>query len=164
MSSNCAYRLFCAVILLTSTVIAALACFGNVTDPGSNMLFVSHIFSMDTTYKAPALMWRAITAPAMHWAGFGVIVAIEATITVLGALGLYKIWQNRCADEETFDAIKWYGYAAFALCIFVWGFIFQAAGGEWFASWQSEHWNGLRDATRITMLALCGAMALRLAK
>lgn len=164
MKEHMPFRIFTLIILLTSSTIAAIACLGNITDPDSNMLFVSHIFKMDTTYQAPNLMWRALEAPFFHWAGFGFIILIEFLITALGFICLFKLSMNIKASEEVFNSHKAYGFYAFALCIFVWGFIFQAAGGEWFASWQSEHWNGLRDATRIAMLALCGGISLRLAK
>lgn len=162
MTSKITFRLFSLVILLTSSTIAAIACIGNITDPGSNMLFVSHIFSMDTTYNSPNLMWRAISSPTFHWLGFGVIVVIEFCIIVLGFTALYKLLKNIKADEKTYDKFKTNAFLAFGLAVFVWGFIFQAAGAEWFASWQSESWNGLRDATRITMLALVGGLAIKL--
>ena len=44
----------------------SLAAFGNVTDYGSNQAFVQHVLAMDTTFQSPALMWRAITDPALQ--------------------------------------------------------------------------------------------------
>ncbi|TKB51463.1 DUF2165 domain-containing protein [Ferrimonas sediminicola] len=159
-----AYRLFSMMIVLTVTTIAAIGCLGNITDAESNLQFVRHVFSMDTTYNSPNIMWRAITAPSIHMVGFISIIIIEATLTFCGFFGLFKLAKQFRADERTFDDSKTFALIAMALAVLVWGFIFQAAGGEWFASWQSEHWNGLRDATRIVMMAMFGGLSLKLAK
>lgn len=156
------FRLFAIIITLTVTTIAAIGCFGNITDTESNLQFVRHIFSMDTTYQT--LMYRSIESPVIHWIGFASIVLIEAVLTVCGFTGAYKMFKNIKSDEKTFDQQKTFAILAMTLAVLVWGFIFQAAGGEWFASWQSEHWNGLRDATRIVMMAMFGGVALRIAK
>lgn len=162
--SDIFFRIFAIVIVATISCISLVACFGSITDPESSMQFVRHIFSMDTTYKSPMLMWRAIDMPALHWAGFVAILLIEAVLAIAGLIGVYKMLRHLCADEETFATYKFYGYIAMALAVMVWGFIFQAAGGEWFSSWQSESWNGLRDATRIVLMAIGGGIVLRLAK
>lgn len=159
-----AYRFFSMMIVLTVTTIAAIGCLGNITDAESNLQFVRHVFSMDTTYNSPHIMWRAIDSSAIHMVGFISIIIIEATLTICGFLGLFKLTKHFKADEHTFDNQKTFALIAMALAVLVWGFIFQAGGGEWFASWQSEHWNGLRDATRIVMMAMLGGLSLKLAK
>lgn len=40
-----------------------LAALGNITDYNTNWAFVQHVLAMDTTFHAPALMWRAVTDP-----------------------------------------------------------------------------------------------------
>ena len=39
-----------------------LVAFDNLTDYGTNYLFVQHVLSMDTTFPGNALMYRSITA------------------------------------------------------------------------------------------------------
>lgn len=65
---------------------AFLVTFGNVTDPAANMPFVRHVLSMDTTFRDPAMMYRAITAAPLQTAAFWAIVAGEAA--TCGLFGL----------------------------------------------------------------------------
>lgn len=163
-NSTNAFRFFSMIIVLTVTTIAAIGCLGNITDSESNLQFVRHVFSMDTTYNSPDIMWRAVTAPSVHMIGFISIIIIEATLTFCGFMGLFKLAKHFNSDSQTFEQQKTLALIAMGLAVLVWGFIFQAAGGEWFASWQSQHWNGLRDATRIVMMAMLGGISLKLAK
>ena len=48
-----------------------------MTDYGANYQFVQHVLSMDTTFKAPAVMYRAIATPWMWNAGYWLIIAGE---------------------------------------------------------------------------------------
>jgi Predicted small integral membrane protein (DUF2165) len=42
-----------------------LVAFDNITDYGTNYLFVQHVMSMDTTFPGNALMYRSITNPVL---------------------------------------------------------------------------------------------------
>jgi predicted small integral membrane protein len=120
--------------------------FDNITDPKSNWFFVQHVLSMDTTYKSPAIMWRAITDPAWQKAGYNLIIAGEATAAVLCWLGsivlLLKINQPQAVFYET-KTLAFIGlFVGFIL--YMVGFII--IGSEWFSMWQSPTWNGQRTA------------------
>ncbi len=164
LDSQKAFRLFSLMIILTITTIAAIACFGNITDSTSNMKFVYHIFEMDTTYHSPGVMYRAIDSNLMHWLGFWAIVVFEALVAITGYWGLYRLLKNINKSSDVFEKQKTLCFIAMFFAVVIWGFIFQAGGGEWFVSWQSASWNGLRDATRIVLLAVGGGITLRLAK
>ena len=49
---------------LTASLAAffSLIAFGNITDYGTNFAFVQHVMSMDTTFRSPGVMWRAIAS------------------------------------------------------------------------------------------------------
>ena len=47
-------------------LLLALIALNNLTDPGSNWPFVQHVLAMDTTFRSPRLMWRAITDPTLQ--------------------------------------------------------------------------------------------------
>lgn len=130
----------------------SLAALGNVTDYDSNWAFVQHVLAMDTTFRSPALMWRAITAPALQTAAYLAIIAAEIAGAALLWCGTVRLWRARSAAPDAFHAAK--GLAVFALmwCFAIWVVGFVTIGGEWFAMWQSPTWNGQEGATRFATL------------
>ena len=44
--------------------------FENITDYGTNYLFLRHVMSMDTTFPGNALMYRSVTNPALWQLGY----------------------------------------------------------------------------------------------
>src|SRR3546814_6146899 len=72
----------------------SLAGFGNVTDYGSNQAFVQHVLAMDTTFQSPALMWRAITDPALQTAAYLAIIAAQIAGAVLLWWGAARMWRG----------------------------------------------------------------------
>ncbi|EHM01501.1 hypothetical protein HMPREF9946_02015 [Acetobacteraceae bacterium AT-5844] len=147
-----------AVVALFFTLIAI----GNLTDYGSNFAFVQHVLSMDTTFRSPALMWRAITATPLHHAAYLSIIAWQILTAALCWLGALRLWRAR-GSAGAFQAAKGtaiIGLTAGAL-LYAAGFI--VIGGEWFAMWQSQTWNGQNTAhiflmmIGLALLHLCGA-------
>ena len=70
-----------------------LVAFGNITDYGSNYVFVQHVLSMDTTFPGNKLMYRAITSPALQHLGYALIIAGEAAdglVLAWGAIALFR--------------------------------------------------------------------------
>ena len=66
------------VMALSLAVFCLLVVFNNLTDYGTNFLFVKHVLSMDTTYPGNALMYRAITSPTLWHLAYATIIAAEA--------------------------------------------------------------------------------------
>jgi predicted small integral membrane protein len=58
------------------------------------------------------------------------------------------------ADINDFHQSKKWGIAGLLLGLGLWFFGFQVIGGEWFAMWQSETWNALDAAFRVTAFIL----------
>ncbi|MER5752377.1 DUF2165 domain-containing protein [Streptomyces sp. NPDC002088] len=130
--------------LLTATVAlyTALVAFGNITDFGTNQQFVRHVLAMDTTFKDDDLMWRAVTSKGLQDAAYVAIIAWETAAALVLVAGTW-FWGRR--DYGRARRFSTYGLLMLML-LFGAGFI--AIGGEWFAMWQSEDWNGLDAATR----------------
>ena len=66
--------------IVMSLVLASfclLVTFDNITDYGTNYLFVQHVLSMDTTFPGNALMYRSITNPVLWQIAYGLIIAAE---------------------------------------------------------------------------------------
>ncbi|GGN61723.1 membrane protein [Streptomyces albiflavescens] len=135
--------------LLTGTVALyiALVAFGNITDFGTNQQFVRHVLAMDTTFKDDDLMWRAVTSKGLQDAAYIAIIVWE---TIAALVLLYGTWLWARRDHARARRMSTYGLLMLML-LFGAGFI--AIGGEWFAMWQSQDWNGLEAATRVFVLS-----------
>ena len=130
--------------------------FGNLTDYGTNYLFVKHVMSMDTTYPGNKLMYRSITNPTLWHAGYAAIIAGEGLAGLLLLAGAIRLWRRRNASGAVFDSAKGWVAAGALVAFLVWFFGFMVIAGEWFAMWQSATWNGQEAAFRfyVTVLAV----------
>ncbi|MBY0490262.1 MAG: DUF2165 domain-containing protein [Gemmatimonadaceae bacterium] len=139
----------CKALLVGATgLYLALVAFNNVTDYGSNLQFVQHVLSMDTTFPGNALLWRAIRAPWVHHAFYVTIIAWEIRSAVLLLLGAWRLWAARRAPRA-FVAAKGLALLGLTSNLLQWLVAFLTVGGEWFAMWQSNVWNGSETAGRM---------------
>ena len=131
--------------LLTASVALymALVAFGNITDFGTNQEFVRHVLAMDTTFKDEDLMWRAITNEGVQDAAYVAIIVWETAAALVLAYGTW-LWTR--PDHARARRVSTYGLL---MVMLLFGAGFMAIGGEWFAMWQSEDWNGLDAALRV---------------
>lgn len=121
-----------------------LVAFGNLTDYQSNWLFVQHVLSMDTTFPTSSLHWRAITSPGLQTAGYWSIIATEVVTAVILWLGCLRLLAKLASP--TFGEAKTLAVAGLTLGLLLYAVGFIAVGGEWFAMWQSQTWNGEQKA------------------
>ena len=143
--------------IVTSFVLASfclLVAFNNITDYGTNYLFVQHVLSMDTTYPGNALMYRAIASPTLWHLAYAAIIGAEAIAGALFLVGGIRLYQAREAHAPLFNEAKAFVIAACLLAFLVWGFGFMVVAGEWFAMWQSQTWNAQEPAFRILLTIL----------
>ncbi|WP_030612254.1 DUF2165 domain-containing protein [Streptomyces sclerotialus] len=134
--------------ILTGTVALymALVAFGNITDFGTNQAFVQHVLAMDTTFKDPDLMWRAITSRPLQDAAYIAIIVWETAAAAVLVVATV-LWAMRREQARRLSTL------GLLMVLLLFGAGFLAIGGEWFAMWQSEDWNGLDAATRNVLLA-----------
>lgn len=149
-------RLSKTVLLGALALYFLLVVFNNLTDYGSNLAFVQHVLSMDTTFPDNKGMWRAITSPTLHHVFYILIILSEALTTVLCSYGSWRLWKHR-QDPRGFSKNKKWGVYGLTMGLLIWLVGFVAIGGEWFLMWQSEKWNGLEVAWRISIM-LVGAL------
>ncbi|MFE1800776.1 MULTISPECIES: DUF2165 domain-containing protein [unclassified Streptomyces] len=135
--------------LLTGTVALyiTLVAFGNITDFGTNQQFVRHVLAMDTTFKDDDLMWRAVESKALQDAAYVAIIAWETVAALVLILGTVQ-WVRRDVARARRTST-----AGLLMLMLLFGAGFLAVGGEWFAMWQSEDWNGLDAAMRVFLLS-----------
>ncbi|MFD3308965.1 DUF2165 domain-containing protein [Streptomyces sp. NPDC058694] len=135
--------------LLTGTVALyiTLVAFGNITDFGTNQQFVQHVLAMDTTFKDDDLMWRAVESKGLQDAVYIAIIVwetIAALVLILGTVQWLRHDLVRARRTSTLGLL---------MLMLLFGAGFLAIGGEWFAMWQSEDWNGLDAAMRVFLLS-----------
>jgi predicted small integral membrane protein len=142
------------VMSLCLAAFCLLVAFDNLTDYGTNYLFVQHVMSMDTTFPGNALMYRSITSPVLWQIVYALIIAAEGITGILFLAGAIRLIQARNAPAPIFNEAKGLVIAAATLAFLVWFFGFMVVAGEWFAMWQSQTWNGQEAAFRFYMAVL----------
>jgi predicted small integral membrane protein len=151
-ASRTGLPLAAAVLTGTVALYMALVAFGNITDFGTNQQFVRHVLAMDTTFKDPDLMWRAITSHPLQDAAYVAIIVWEtlAALVLIAATALWTVALRRGDDLARAQRTSTLGLL---MILLLFGAGFMAVGGEWFAMWQSETWNGLEAAARNVTVA-----------
>ena len=153
-----AQALFVAAVALFSLLVAL----NNVTDYGSNLAFVRHVLSMDTTFEGNNLMWRALEAPWMHHLSYAVIIAGEVATGAFCAVGAWRLWQSRHRGAAAFAAAKGLATVGLTIGILLWFTGFLTIAAEWFLMWQSQEWNSQQPAFRFVMVLFATLIFLHL--
>lgn len=137
---------------------AFLVTLGNVTDYGSNWVFVQHVLSMDTVFPDSALKWRAITDPTIQTAAYVAIIAAEALTCLAFLAATVLMTRNLTAPKAVFERAKAMTAVGVIFGFGLWFIGFMAIGAEWFAMWQSESWNGQDPAFQFYMTVLAAGI------
>ena len=135
-------------LVATIALWLALVAFGNLTDYGSNLVFVQHVLAMDSIFPDAASHYRAIHAPLLQHAAYVLIIAAEALAAVLCGAGAWRMWRARRAPATAFRCAGQLAVAGLGVGVLLWLGGFMAIGGEWFGMWMSKDWNGVPDAFR----------------
>jgi predicted small integral membrane protein len=145
-------RLAIVVLLGIEALYFSLVAFGNITDYYTNFAFVEGVMSMDTTFQDKDLMWRAVDNVALYHIVYVGIIAWESATavvcwvaTVLGA--------HLLRSSASFQRAQRISVLGLLMSILLWAGAFLTIGGEWFAMWQSEKWNGTEAAVRNFMVS-----------
>jgi predicted small integral membrane protein len=135
-------------------ILTALIAYANIHDPGANLKFLEHVLSMDTVAPDSAMRDHALPIPLAWWVAFWLIVVGEGLTAALFAVGAVELWRARNSKARQFHEAKRFVYLGAAGGLLIWFVGFTAIGGEWYAMWQSQVWNGQQAAFRITALIL----------
>lgn len=145
MTTGLALRLSRLSLVAAVALFFTLVAVGNVVDYGSNFAFVQHVLTMDTTFRSPALMGRAIDQPWLHHAAYWLIIGWQMLTALLCWTGTWALWRTR-RSAAAFAAAKSIAIAGLTAGFLLYTAGFVVIGGEWFAMWQSQVWNGQRSA------------------
>lgn len=129
-----------AMIAVFFTVVA----FDNVTDYGSNWLFVQHVLSMDSVFPDSTLRWRAVTDPSLQAAGYWLIILWEALTAAVLWIGAVQMLTPGAGSRYAYARAT--AAVGLSMGLLLYGLGFIIVGGEWFAMWQSKTWNGQQTA------------------
>ena len=91
---------------LSLAIFAFLIAFTNITDYGGNRPFVQHVLSMDTTFRDPAVAYRALTRPVLWTAGYLLIICGEGMTCLLLFAATARLIAARRAPAEVFNRAK----------------------------------------------------------
>jgi predicted small integral membrane protein len=133
---------------------ALLVAYNNIVDYDSNYQFVRHVLSMDTIFPDSVLRSRAIDSETMWRVAYGLIIVTEALTGFLLALGAALLLTRLRASAKRFDHAKGWAVSGLTLGFLLWCFGFIVIGGEYFAMWQSNVWNGVEGAFRFVTMIL----------
>ena len=142
------------VMVAAIALFASLVAFGNITDYGTNFVFVQHVLSMDSIFPDATIKYRAITSPTLHHAAYNLIIAAETLTAMLCWIGAFRLLWKLRADAMSFNRAKGWAVAGLTLGFLVWQVGFMSVGGEWFGMWMSQQWNGVPGAFRFLMTIL----------
>tara|TARA_R110002020_G_scaffold15611_5_gene55735 strand:- start:11890 stop:12399 length:510 start_codon:yes stop_codon:yes gene_type:complete len=143
-------------VVLTAglAIFAFLVTFGNVTDYGSNWMFMHHVLAMDTILPESTLKWRAIRSEEAQRTAYALIILAEGLTCLAFAIATWMMARAVTASRAAFQRAKSFTAVGVTLGFLTWFVGFMAIGGEWFAMWQSELWNGQEAAFRFYMTVL----------
>ena len=137
---------------------AFLITLGNVTDYGTNWAFVQHVLSMDTIFPDSTLKWRAITHPTAHHVSYWAIIVTEGLMCLAFLAATIAMACKLKAPKAEFQRARALTAVGIILGFGLWFVGFITLGGEWFAMWQSETWNGQETAFNFCMTILAVAV------
>lgn len=140
-------------MVLSFALYASLVALGNLTDYDANFFFVTHVLTMDTIFPGSRSLWRAVAAPGIHHAAYGLIIVTEIAVAILCWIGGLRMFR-RVKQPLAFNQAKAMAILGLTLGFLLWFTGFMAIGGEWFLMWQSEVANGQQAAFRLVVIIL----------
>lgn len=142
-------RLAKIMLILMAGVFCLLVGYNNIADYGSNLMFVQHVLTMDTTFSENAVRaTRALSDPRLHHLVYWLIIMAEIAIGMICIVGALRLLPVLRAPAVAFNDAKAIAITGLAAGVGFWFMAFMVLGGEWFQMWQSEIWNGQEAAFR----------------
>ncbi len=99
---------------------------------------VAPLIAMTNTYGDPWQTWRAITAPWAAPVGLILIMAVETTAGVLGAVSIVVMLANIRGSAADFARGKAWMILACLAAVLIWGVGFIVVAGDWFLAWEAS--------------------------
>lgn len=146
-----------AALVLSIGLFGLLVAWTNITAYAINFEFVQQVLTMESLApwaQVDALTQRAIMDPALHQAGFAVIIAAEFLVGILCSVGgLLLLLTVFSSNQPRLAVGKAFGLAGCGVGVLVWYLGFAVIGAEYFGMWANE-WNGQATAYAFTGVLL----------
>lgn len=110
----------------------------NIVNLQSGHGFVAYVASMADHAAYPKHFGPAVTASALTWIMFIIIIALELTAGLLAAKGAVDLFRVRKGPADAFNAAKSYALAGCGVAMIVWFGLFSAIAGAYFQMWQTD--------------------------
>lgn len=159
-STSFLFRIVKIIAVASIGLMASIVAFGNITYYYSNYPYVSHVLKMDTTFPESHLHYRSINNIYIFHIAYIFIIIMETLMAFCCIKGSWLLFKKLKSSPAIFHASKNWSIAGITIGIILWYTGFEVIGGEWFAMWQSNTWNGLGAAERI--LGFLGLMLILL--
>ena len=139
MDIRTAKRLALIVMALFPALWGLLGDLNNLSDfSGTASNAVRPLIAMTNTYGNPWQTWRAITGAWAAPVGLILIIAVETTAGILGAIAISVMLVNISGSAEAFARGKAWMILACLAAVLVWGVGFMVVAGDWFLTWQAS--------------------------
>ncbi len=153
-------RLVVSGIVLIAASYYLVVAFDNITNPGSNWVFVRGVMSLDGVPTDSGFGWRAIHATLLQVAGYAGIIFGETVAGILLAVGAVGGLRRSGGHDRWLRAQRWslLGCGT-GLLVFFFGFI--VVGGNWWVMYLNATFNGLNPAFQnsvLTAMAMLGVL------
>ena len=143
-----AIRVAKTVLVAAMALFASLVAFGNITDYSTNFAFVQHVLSMDTIFPFHHRLPRDHQSrPAPRGLCSHHRRRNADRRAVLDRRGAVRA-SLRAMPHST--GRKRSPSSGLTLGFLLWQVGFMSIAGEWFGMWQSQPWNGVPSAFRLS--------------
>lgn len=145
-------RFLKGLLVLGCASLLSLAFLGNIFAYDINYVYLKNIMSMHEIPQHPYLNWRAVHNPFYFHVCYFVIIFLEGIISLLLWIGSYHLFKNFRKNASVFSQSTQWCQIGLLLSLVLYSVLFFMIGGEWFASWQSAHWNAKAASMPFIML------------
>jgi predicted small integral membrane protein len=129
-------------LVATAALFLSLVAFGNLTAYDVNFAFVEGVMKMETIGKDPGMAWRAIDSTTLHHVFYWIIIVWQIVAAVGCWIGVWRLYRARKSGVIAFQNAKSAAIFGLGAGLLLYFFAFITIGGEWFAMWRSQVWNG----------------------
>lgn len=139
-------RIIKICLVATVALLFTIVAFDNVIEHESNLQFIQHLLSMDTTLHQPSLMTRAVTNPQSQRFIYYLLIIWQIMAAIICWFGTFALIASIRDNNTLFHESKSLAFLGLFTGVMLYLLGFIVLGGEWFSMWQSPTWNGQHKA------------------
>lgn len=145
-------RLIKNLLVILVAAFFTIAAYTNYIDYQTNWILTQHVLSMDTTFRDPSVISRAIENPGIQKFFYCFVIFCETLASLILWIASIRLFLH--LKNENYKKAKILVNWGFFIGIFLYFFCFIAIGVEWFLAWQSHQFNPQYSAGLYSALLL----------